>query len=567
MTPPRTRRHRRAVALGLVTLFVAACGGDDKAAPTTTAGGSTSTATASSTAASGAPTESSSSPSSDAPAIEHCDATVPGSVMNFAGYAPSASLDPLQSSGGLVGGTELIAIYDTLMKYDRESGKWNPNVAESLTPNGAFTVWTLKLRSEVKYANGEPMLAQHVLDNLKRMLGPGRNGARAMVAFVDLDKSKAIDAQTAEIHLTKPWSAFAFLLGDSPGWIVNPTLGAAMDAAGKSVIGTDPKGAGAGPYEVVRYAPGESPYLVVKARPDYWGAAPCIETINFLALPSDQQKLDALETGEIDVAFLREGPIVDQARQAGYAESLEKQSSGQVVMINMKDAGHNPITNDVRFRKAVYNAMDNNVIRDRAYGGKLLTQEGLIGDDSRFATPGLTAPKRDPEVAKQLVSELKAGGWDGKIKLNASNINPDISIVLKSLLDAVGMDVELNVTDTNTNIAQMVAGEFDLNLGGVSAGDSTIWRAMSLNFYSTSASNRIGFKSAEMDAGIDALFAANDLAAQQAAVAKISKVYTDEVPMVSYGEIEEGIFRQKTVTGLTHLQQSMFYVADAKIDK
>ena len=60
-----------------------------------------------------------------------------------------------------------------------------------------------------------------------------------------------------------------------------------MDSAGVSVISNDPTGAGVGPVHAWRsWAPGESPYLVLKARPDYWGGAPCIETINFINIPT-----------------------------------------------------------------------------------------------------------------------------------------------------------------------------------------------------------------------------------------------------------------------------------------
>ena len=487
-------------------------------------------------------------------------------MLNYAGYAPTASLDPLQSSGALVGGTELIAIYDALMVYDMKTGEWTPRAAESLTPNADFTVWTLKIRPEVKYANGDPMKAQDVIDNLKRLMGKGRNGTRALIAFVDLDKSKALDDRTAEFHLLKPWSAFPFLLGDAGGWVVNPTLGAAVDSAGTSVVGSDPKGAGAGPYSVERWAPGESPYLVLKARPDYWGGKPCIETINFLGIPLDTAKIEALETGEIDVAFLRTGSVIADARAKGLAEQTELQSGGQGMMINVKDAGHNPITNDIKFRQAVYNALDANVIRDRGYDGSLIVQEGFVSEKSRFYDPADVAPKRDPEQAKKLVEELKAGGWDGKIRLNSANTVPDVPIVMKSLLESAGMSVELNVADTNTNIADMVAGNFDLNVSGFNLADSSIWRSVSLNFYSTSASNRIGFKSADMDAAIDELLAAPDLAARTAAITKMSKVYVDQLPVVMYGAMEEGIFYKKDrVNDIVQTQQTMFLLDSAKL--
>ena len=49
---------------------------------------------------------------------------------------------------------ELAAIYDTLMRFDPLTGKYEPLTAESMTPNADFTVWTLKLKPGVKFTDG-----------------------------------------------------------------------------------------------------------------------------------------------------------------------------------------------------------------------------------------------------------------------------------------------------------------------------------------------------------------------------------------------------------------------------
>ena len=88
-------------------------------------------------------------------------------------YSPTPSLDPLQGSGALAGGTDVLALYDSLMRWDSDTNEWVPHVAESLESNADFTEWTLTLRDGVTYSNGDPMVAQDVLDNLTRMTGPG----------------------------------------------------------------------------------------------------------------------------------------------------------------------------------------------------------------------------------------------------------------------------------------------------------------------------------------------------------------------------------------------------------
>jgi peptide/nickel transport system substrate-binding protein len=572
-------KHRRWTALAAASLLaLAACGGDDDGGDDTTAATSATSAAADTTTGESpdttAATDATTTTAGESPTTsaapdsgEDCTETVPGSELNFGVYAPASSLDPLQNSGALVGGTDMLAIYDALMRWDPETNEWQPHVAESLESNADFTEWTLKLRSGVTYSNGDPMVAQDVLDNMTRMMGQGRNASRGMIARIDLANSTAPDESTVVFKLLKPWSNFGYLLADGPGMIVNPEVGAAVDSAGASVIGTDPTGAGAGPYSVERYAPGESPYLVLKARADYWGGAPCIETINLINIPTDQPKLESLELGEIDAAFLRTQNVIEEARDSGeYTEMMELQSAGVTMLINQGSGTFNPITQDVRFRRAVVAALDTESISQRAYGGSLLQQTGFLHPDSYWFTEGAPEPERDSALAAQLVEELKGEGWDGNVRLVCPDTVPDAPVAFEAALESAGMTIDSQVLDTNSQIAAVAVNkDFDLACWGLNISDSAIWRQIGFNFQSDSPSNRIGYQSPAFDAAIDALYAAPDDDARRAAVLTMSEIYADEVPVAIIGAAEEGIMVSDRVTGIMPTQQTMFMFQDASI--
>ncbi len=576
-------RHRKLVALAAAAaIALGACGGDDSGSDDTTA----TTAATETTAAGGADTTSAATtaPAADttttAPAAatttteapasggEDCTETVPGSVLNFGVYSPTPSLDPLQGSGALAGGTDVLALYDSLMRWDADTNEWVPHVAESLESNADFTEWTLTLRDGVTYSNGDPMVAQDVLDNLTRMTGPGRNASRGMIARVDLANSSAPDDQTVVFKLFKPWSNFGYLLADAPGMVVNPEVGAALDSAGVSVISNDPTGAGVGPYSVEKWAPGESPYLVLKARPDYWGGAPCIETINLINIPQDQPKFESLQLGELDVAFLRTQNVIEDARATGdYDEEFALQSAGVTLIINQGVGAFNPIAQDVRFRQAVFAALDPESISQRAYGGELLIQNGFIHPDSIWYTEGAPEPERSMDTAKSLVEELKGDGWDGKIRLICPDTNADAPVAYEAALEAAGMDVDLQISDTNTHIAAVAVNkDYDMACWGLNISDSAIWRQIGFNFASDSASNRIGYQNPDFDAAIDELYAAPDDDARRGAVLEMSEIYAQDVPVAVVGAVEEGIMIDKSVSGIIQTQQTMFMFQDASIE-
>ena len=81
----------------------------------------------------------------------------------------AASLDNLVSTGsGTTGGTEMAAVYDTLMRYDPEIGKYEGRTAETVTSSADFLEWTIKLRPGVKFSDGTPYDAEAVAFGLNR---------------------------------------------------------------------------------------------------------------------------------------------------------------------------------------------------------------------------------------------------------------------------------------------------------------------------------------------------------------------------------------------------------------
>src|SRR5690606_9159555 len=84
-------------------------------------------------------------------------------------YAEPRSLDPVQASGaGTGGGTEMMALYDTIMRWNPDTNDYEPRTAESLTPNDDYTSWELKLRSGIRFRDGTPYDAEAVKLSIER---------------------------------------------------------------------------------------------------------------------------------------------------------------------------------------------------------------------------------------------------------------------------------------------------------------------------------------------------------------------------------------------------------------
>ena len=136
-----------------------------------------------------------------------CEATVPGTQLDYGIFAPNSAFDPTGTSGALVGGTETAAVYDVLFRWDSETGEIVPHLAESLTPNDDYTAWTLKLREGITYSDGTPLTAQLVSDNIDRYFAPEgvRNTSGGFLQYIA--EKTATDDLTLEMTLTTAYAA------------------------------------------------------------------------------------------------------------------------------------------------------------------------------------------------------------------------------------------------------------------------------------------------------------------------------------------------------------------------
>jgi peptide/nickel transport system substrate-binding protein len=488
-----------------------------------------------------------------------CDETVPGTELNWGVFAPTDALDPPFVSGALVGGTELAAIYDVLMRFDHETNEFVPQLAESMEPNDDYTEWTLNLREGITYSDGTPLTAQLVSDNMDRYLQEGvRNTSGGFLT--PITEKTVVDDTTLRMTLEAPWVEFPFVFADEPGMIVNlNAIGSDPDA----FAAQPPEAAGLGPYLVERNAPGEE--VLLRARDDYWGGPVCIETVRFSWVPGSQPTYEAFTSGDFNVAFLRDPVTIAGARDAGDESFFVQQDAGAMVILNHAEGrpGEDP-----RVREAAILALDDELVNERAYQGELATSKTLIQPGSRFFSDDIEALPTDPERAAELVEEAKADGWDGSIEILCADNPPasDVALAAQGLWEAAGMEVEVRTLAQSDQIGEVVEGNFDAACWGFNADASTGITTFLRNLDSASSSNRMSYASEEMDAALLDILAAETEDAQLEAFAEMNRIFNDDLVAVNYGAPEEGIVWSDDVRGIVPTVATIFLLDKASIE-
>jgi peptide/nickel transport system substrate-binding protein len=495
-----------------------------------------------------------------------CPASSSTETLTMGVFSETSGLDPTVSNGsGSTGGTELAAVYDTLMRWDPEQEEYVPQVAESLEHDDAFETWTVHLRDGITFGNGDPLTGDAVVASVDRHRAEDSNSPVAGLASL-IDSVEAPDETTVVFHLSEPWSGFPFLLAGPVGMITNQKV---LDELGDDAFNQLPAGAGVGPFEPVRFAAGEE--IVLDAKPDYWGGAPCIGHLRFVAITGGEATYDALESGEIDVAFLREPVVIDRARDDGVENHTDLKSMGSVILVNSGVRGSTPPTKDVRVRQAIAAAIDPAAIDARVNEGLGAPGSAIFNEGSRWYQ-GLDGPAYDPDKAKQLVDEVKSeGDWDGSIRLICDNSpsRVETGIAVQGQLEAAGFKVDLNTSATIGDLidAVIIDANFDLACWGLNTYEEEAWAPLADYVSTNGGANRSGYSDADIDAALDELRVANSHDDSLAALKKIQEAWNRTVPHVVLGASEEFITWSDAVSGLEFNRDTIVMFGKARIER
>jgi peptide/nickel transport system substrate-binding protein len=438
------------------------------------------------------------------------------------------------------------------MKYDPVQGVYEPQMAQSLTGNATNTEWTLKLRPDVTFSDGTALDAAAVKTSMERQAAKGRS---SFLIKDNITSIEVVDPSTVLFKLNKEWAGFPYVLAFHPGMITPPGADAAGDAFAKAPVG-------AGPYTLAKYAPGDE--IVMRARADYWGGKPDIDTLTFKYLAGAQANLDALNSGTFQVSLLGQPDVADAAVKAGMPGWLRINYGGGVTILNVGDA--NRPTSELKVRQAVAYATDPQILNQRTWAGKAIAGTELYGPSSRWYA-GVQGIPYEPDRARQLVTEAKAEGWDGSIEIVASATPPwnNAGLTLQALLQSVGFDVTLSQPATVADQLRTVNVDkaYDMSPTGYALDESEPYVELTKKFSSTSVQNTAGYKSPQMDALLTDLAAADTVDQTKEVIGQIQELMNQDVPGTVWTHNPELLAWVDSVHGIQPTVNAMMLFTEA----
>lgn len=441
-----------------------------------------------------------------------------GGTIAYAGYTAVSSLDPAaRQDGGSTGGTEMAALYDLLLRYDQDSDQYVPQLADSMTGNEGGTVWTLTLREGATFSDGTPVDAAAVTWSINRYLE--KKGTHTQVWLVSVEDMAVTNNSTVTFTLKQPWREFPALFTSGPGMIVAPS----------STVGGDFAPVGAGPFVLEKFTSQEE--LVLRARADYWGGKPHLDSVRFPAIVNETTRLESVQSGNLQIAYLRNPENVRAAAEASLPGAVYTVNMGGTALINSREGRPGA---DERVRQALVAAFNPDLFNTRVQSDDGLASSDMFAPASRWHGD-VSGSGYDLDEAIRLLKEAKADGYDGKITYVGTN-DPETqrsALAIEAMLEGAGFDVEINYASSINDLIKVLYAQhdYDVSYAGFNVLDNAPFIRMYGNLHSASASNVLGYANPDMDELLAQLQTARDDDDKRRVLADIQTLVNETAPM------------------------------------
>ncbi len=356
---------------------------------------------------------------------------------------------------------------DALMGYEPGTANLIPRLAEDWPERSEDGLtYTFHLRPGIQFADGTPLTAQIVADTVNQAIALGGDVSGLVAGYVA--SAEATDELTVVFHLTQPWAVFPYLAATAPFVPVNPNEfpADALNQFPETLHGV-------GPYMMTQHIVGEQ--MVLERNPYYWDAegAPHIDRVIIRYFADPTTLSQAVETGEVDIAWRTVGPVE--------ATRLQSISGLTVMQINAPALRYicfqhqlEP-SNNILVRQAMAAAIDREAIADRVFEGRVIPAYSTVPEGYPYAIePFLDLyGTRNLPLAIELLTQA---GYTADSPLvldfwyppeHYGTTTADVVQVIKEQLEETGLvTVNLNSQNWATYISAAVEGQYPVYILG-----------------------------------------------------------------------------------------------------
>jgi ABC-type transport system substrate-binding protein len=374
-----------------------------------------------------------------------------GGSITFGMDTEEGGFDPTSArwdEGGFLYGR---TVFDPLAIVT-STGKVEPYLAQSITSNPDFTVFTITLRSGIVFHDGTPLNAAALQLNLQKQQASILTGP----AFQNVASTQITGPLTVAVTMKTPWEPFPYYLAQAQtGYIAAPSM------LNSKTGTTNP--VGTGPFIFQEWVPNS--HFTANANPHYWRKGfPYLSSITFKPIIDPSARVSALESGTIDIMHTNTPQNFGTFRHNqkwSYVDnsgSILGQPDVNCIMLNTAAPPFNNHTLRVAMAKAS-NSKEYAKVIDLNINEPM---SGLFLPGSPYYTK-TAYPAYDAKGAANLVKQIQTStGQPVSFTLTATN-NPEVERAAEFLQqewEQAGMKVTINIQEQNQLINDALAGKY-----------------------------------------------------------------------------------------------------------
>jgi len=461
-------------------------------------------------------------------------------VFVFARGADAQKLDPADVDDGESVNT-LAQVLEGLLAFKEGTLEVEPRLAESYVVADDGLTYTFQIREGVRFHDGTPLTAETAAWSFRRQQDPAhpahfRDASFQYwtLLFSDVREIEVTAPMELTFRLRRPNAALLYAFASFPGWLVSPT---AFETYGAEMARHP---VGTGPYQFVSWEPNQA--VVFERFPDYWGEPGAgFERLVLRSVPLNATRLAELQAGNVhgldglqpaELATLADDPRFAIQHRPGV-------NVGYLAISSFSTPLENP-----EVRRAIALAIDREALVELALDGYGAVADypippGFVGSDQGVES-GII---HDPATARELLA-AHPEATARPLRLAAFNeprmYFPDparIASLIRSDLEAVGFQVEIETREFKSHLHITRRGDFDLAILGWMADTPDTSNFLDTFLHSRaaemgSATNISFYRNPEMDALLDRALATSDPTTRAGLYGDALGLWARDLPLV-----------------------------------
>lgn len=372
-----------------------------------------------------------------------------------------------------------------LYKLD-ENDKPVPDLAEDTQVSEDGKTYTLKIRQDAKWTNGDPVTAHDFVYALQMVCSETTAAPYGFIVYDNILNGadvfagtkapeelgvKALDDYTLEVTFVSPIPYALHLFSFSSYYPMNQK---AYEEIGDDKYAKDAdKIVTNGAYKIDEWV--HDDHITLVKDTEYYDADLInIEKVKFIQMKDANARMNAFKAGEVDTINLT-GEQLQQAKAAGMKTASYVDNSNWYLEYNVQKKE----LSSAKIRKALGISVDmksfcENVLKDGSVPATGFTPTGIGGvNNTTYADAVGTVTEYNVDKAKKLfeegLAEIGMKAEDYKISFlvdDTSNAQQQAAYFQEQWKQALGITVEITPMPFKSRLAAMDSGDFDIVLAG-----------------------------------------------------------------------------------------------------